>query len=175
MVRGIRVKRFFVFYPVFFLLMIFLWSSESSASLVSEVEIHGLSSLDKEELLYLLDIRPGERIDADTVRTGIKRAFLKGIFEDISVEAGDGEETKVVIHVREKDSVRKISIEGDYAVSGKKIKELFRIKEGMLLTCGLLEKASEDLKRDLAFLGFPRVEIHTKIKRPKKSRTWRIF
>ncbi len=169
MVRGIRVKRFFVFCPVFFLLMIFFWSSESSASLVSEVEIHGLAFLDKEELLYLLDIRPGERIDADTVRTGIKRAFLKGIFEDISVEAGDGEETKVVIHVKEKDSVRKISIEGDYAVSRKKIKELFHIKEGMLLTCGLLEKASEDLKRDLEFLGFPRVEIHTKIKRLKKT------
>jgi outer membrane protein insertion porin family len=133
------------------------------------VEIHGLASLDKEELLYLLDIRPGERIDADTVRMGIKRAFLKGIFEDISVEAGDGEETKVVIHVREKDSVRKISIEGDYAISGKKIKELFHIKEGLLLTCGLLEKASEDLKRDLALLGFPRVEIHTKIKRLKKK------
>jgi outer membrane protein insertion porin family len=149
--------------------MIFLWSSESCASLVSEVEIHGLASLDKEELLYLLDIRPGERIDADTVRTGIKRAFLKGIFEDISVEAGDGEETKVVINVKEKDSVRKISIEGDYAVSGKKIKELFHMKEGMLLTCGLLEKASEDLKRDLEFIGFPRVEIHTKIKRLKKT------
>ncbi|MFA4918502.1 MAG: outer membrane protein assembly factor BamA [Thermodesulfovibrionales bacterium] len=163
------MKRFFVFCPIFFLLMIFLWSSESSASLVSEVEIHGLSSLDKEELLYLLDIRPGERIDADTVRTGIKRAFLKGIFEDISVEAGDGEETKVVIHVKEKDSVRKISIEGDYAVSRKKIKDLFHIKEGMLLTCGLLEKASEDLKRNLEFLGFPRVEIHTKIKRLKKT------
>ena len=149
--------------------MILLWSSESSASLVSEAEVHGLASLDKEELLYLLDIRPGERIDANTVRTGIKRAFLKGIFEDISVEAGDGEETKVVIHVREKDLVRKISIKGDYAVSGKKIKELFGIKEGMLLTCGFLEKATEDFKRDLAFLGFPRVEMYSKIKRLKKN------
>lgn len=149
--------------------MIFLWSSESSASLVSEVEIHGLASLDKKELLYLLDIRPGEKIDPETVRTGIKRAFLKGIFEDISVEAGDGEATKIVIHVKEKDSVRKISIDGDYAVSGKKIKELFHIKEGVLLTCGLLDKALEDLKRDLEFLGFPRVEIHTKIKRLKKT------
>ena len=149
--------------------MILLWSSESSASLVSEAEVHGLASLDKEELLYLLDIRPGESIDANTVRTGIKRAFLKGIFEDISVEAGDGEETKVVIHVREKDLVRKISIKGDYAVSGKKIKELFGIKEGMLLTCGFLEKATEDFKRDLAFLGFPRVEMYSKIKRLKKN------
>jgi len=163
------VRRFFVFSPLFFLLMILLWSSESSASLVSEAEVHGLASLDKEELLYLLDIRPGESIDANTVRTGIKRAFLKGIFEDISVEAGDGEETKVVIHVREKDLVRKISIKGDYAVSGKKIKELFGIKEGMLLTCGLLEKATEDFKRDLAFLGFPRVEMYSKIKRLKKN------
>lgn len=169
MVRGIGVKRFFVFCRVLFLLMILLCSSESSASLVGEVEIHGLASLEKEELLYLLDIRTGEKIDAETVRTGIKRAFLKGIFEDISVEAGDGEKTNVVIHVKEKDSVRKISVEGDHAVSGKKIKELFRIKEGLLLTCGLLEKASEDLKRDLEFIGFPRAEIHTKIKRPQKT------
>jgi outer membrane protein insertion porin family len=168
-VRGNRVKRFFVFCHVFLLLMTCLWSSESSALLVSEVEIQGLASLEKGEFLYLLGIRPGERIDADTVRTGIKRAFLKGIFEDISVEAGDGEETNVIIHVKEKDSVRKISIEGDYAVSKKKIKDLFHIKEGLLLTCGLLDKASEDLKLDLESLGFPRAEIHTKIKRLKKK------
>ena len=40
----------------------------------------------EEELLYLLDIDTGQTIDAEHVRLGIKRAFRKGIFEDISIQ-----------------------------------------------------------------------------------------
>jgi len=157
----------YFFFFVFLLQVTFVWYSDCSAVSVGEVEIDGLSSIGKGELLYLLDIQPGEKIGADSVRAGIKRAFLKGIFEDISVVAGEGESAKVIIHVKEKDLVRKIALRGSYEVSGKKIREFLHIKEGQYLTCGLIDMSAAALKRELAFLGFPYAEVSPEIKKLK--------
>lgn len=132
---------------------------------IGEIEIKGLYSIGKDELLYLLDIKPGDTIDADHVRTGIKRAFLKGIFEDISVETTDGEKTKVIIHVKEKDYIKSIYVEGDYELSKKTIKGLFPLKEGQALACDLLEKALKDLKAGVTARGFPNAGISAEVER----------
>ena len=98
----------------------------ASGSVIGKIEVRGLSSMGKEELLYLLDMAPEKPLDAEQVRAGIKRAFLKGIFEDIAVETAGGEEMKVIVRVKEKTAIEKISVEGDYAVSGRQIKNAFR-------------------------------------------------
>jgi len=141
---------------------------EASASVVSEVEITGLYSIGKDELLYLLNIGPGTEIDADLVRLGIKRAFLKGIFDDIAVETTEGDKVKVVIRVKERDFIKKISVEGEYALSKKTIKELFPLKEGQELACDMLEKAVRDIKPKISIRGFPRVEIKAEVERLKE-------
>ena len=72
------------------------------------------SLVGKEEFLSLLDISTGEPVDAETVRSGIKRAFLKGIFEDIAVEIIEGEKAKAVIRVKERDYIQRIDISGRF-------------------------------------------------------------
>lgn len=156
---------------LFYILITFSSVIYAHASIVSSIEIRGLSSIGKEELLYLLGIKVGENINSDIVREGIKRAFQKGIFEDISVSAEEGEKVKVFISVKEKDSVRKITITGDYDISSKKIKEIFQIKEGQYLSCEPYAKAKEELKKELSFLGFPDADVSietVKLKVPYK-------
>lgn len=131
-----------------------------AASEVGEIEIDGLSSIDREELLYLLDICPGQQIDEEHIRLGIKRAFLKGIFEDISVEAVEGERTDILINVKERDFIEKISIKGDFALSKKKIKQLFLLKEDTVLLCNMLERALNTLRHEIALRGFPQASVH---------------
>jgi outer membrane protein assembly factor BamA len=143
--------------------------SAAEAVVVSEVEIKGLHSIGKDELLYLLDMRPGETIDADSVRLGIKRAFLKGIFEDISVETTGGEKAKVTINIRERNFIKDICIEGNYDISKKTIRELFLLKEDQVLPCDILDKAVEELKPRIAALGYPNAEIHAEIVRLKEQ------
>jgi outer membrane protein insertion porin family len=99
------------------------------------------------------------------VRSGIKRAFLKGIFEDIAVEIIEGEKAKAVIRVKERDYIQRIDISGDSALSKKTIKALFLLKEGQILMCDTLAKAVEDLKPRIAMLGFPRAVVKTGIER----------
>jgi outer membrane protein insertion porin family len=158
---------FFQFLLFTFYCLIFT-ASVTEASVVSEVEIKGLYSIGRDEFLYLLDMKPGETIDSDSVRLGIKRAFSKGIFEDISVETTGGEKAKVIIHVRERSFIKNISIEGDYDIPKKTIKELFLLKEDHILLCDILEKAVKDLKPKITMLGYPDADIHAEIERLKE-------
>jgi outer membrane protein insertion porin family len=142
--------------------------SAANAAVVSEVEINGLHSIGRDELLYLLDMRPGETIDAESVKLGIKRAFLKGIFEDISVETSGGEKAKVTINIKERNFIKDICIEGNYDISKKTVRELFLLKEDQVLPCDILDKAVEDLKPRIAALGYPNAEIHAEIVKLKE-------
>ncbi len=139
----------------------------ASGAVVGKIEVQGLSSIGKEELLYLLAFTPGKPLDAEQVRDGIKRAFLKGIFEDIAVETTGGEEMDVIVRVKEKTAVDDICVEGDYAVSGRRIKKLFPLKEGQFLDCNVLDKAEQTLKQKLSLIGFPRADIKAEVEQLK--------
>ena len=159
-----------IFIPIlyFLLLISYFLLCEASGSVVGEVEIKGLHSLGKDELLYIMDIKPGKSIDTESVRLGIKRAFLKGLFEDILVETIDGEKAKVIINVKEKNFIKNIYVEGDYALSGKTIKNLFLIKEDQARRCDILEKAIRDLRHKLALRGFQHAGVNAELERLKE-------
>ncbi|OGW38959.1 MAG: outer membrane protein assembly factor BamA [Nitrospirae bacterium RBG_13_39_12] len=152
---------FYFLFLIFYLLILF--TSNAACSVVDETEIKGLHSISEEELLYLLDIGHGKPIDAETVKSGIKRAFLKGLFEDISVEITDGEKTRAIINVKERDLINNIYIEGEYEISRKIIKDIFPLKEDNVMMCNMLEKALVDLKHELAKRGFPDAAVNAEI------------
>jgi len=143
-------------------------AADAEGVMVGETEVYGLSSIGQDELLSLLDITPGEQIDSGSVRKGIKRAFLKGIFEDISVEALDGDKSRVIVRVKERARVQKIYIEGDFDLPRKKLREMFLIKEGQVFPCNILGKAVADIKPKLAYSGYPRASVKGEIESLKE-------
>lgn len=140
---------------------------EATGAIVGEIEIHGLSSVEKEELLDLLCFKPNNPIDAVRVRQAIKRAFLKGVFEDISIETTDEEKTRVIINVKERDFIEKVYVEGDYDLSRKFIKNSFLLKEGQIMRYDMIEDAIEQLRNQIANRGYPDSSINVKIERTK--------
>jgi outer membrane protein insertion porin family len=160
--------RFLIFISYFLFLISYLLPSEAPGAIVSEVEIKGLHSISKDELLYIMDIKPGKSIDTGSVRSGIKRAFLKELFEDILVETIDGEKVKVIINVKERNFIKNIYVEGDYAIPGKTIKNLFLIKEDQAMRCDIPEKAIRDLRHELALRGFQHAGVNAEIERLKE-------
>ena len=152
-------------FTAYFLMFI---TSEATGSVVGEIEINGLNSIGKDEFLYILDINPGKPINEESVRLGIKRAFLKGLFEDISVETIDGEKVKVIITVKERNFIKNIYIEGNYPLSRKTIKGLFPLKEDQVLICDMLEKAVIDIRHEIALRGFPHAGVNAEIERLKE-------
>ena len=158
-----------IFYCLLFTAyFLMFFTSEATGSVAGETEINGLYSIGKDELLYILDINPGKPIDEESVRLGIKRAFLKELFEDISVETIDGEKVKVIITVKERNFIKNIYVEGDYPLSKKTIKELFPLKEDQVLICDMIEKAVIDLRHEIAVRGFPHAGVNAEIERLKE-------
>ena len=146
-------------------LAFFIFMSLGSDTFMAEavtagsIEVHGLHAIESTEMLDMLGIREGETLDSGSIRAGIKRAFLKGVFENISVDVSDHEPAHVIVFVKEKDFIRKILIEGDFQVSKKLIRELFLMKEGQVMRHDLAVQATKDLKEKLLFYGFPHATV----------------
>ncbi len=122
--------------------------------IIEKIEVEGLSSISAEELLYLLDMKIGDVLDPPKVSGGIKRAFFKGIFEDIEVFA-DEEGAKVRVLVRERDRIAKVAVTGDISFSDRQIRNMFPLKEGQVMRYDLLNEGEKQLKEALAGRGFP--------------------
>jgi outer membrane protein insertion porin family len=150
-------------FSLIFLFLVMPIRSYSETVTSGNIEIHGLHSIGRDEFISLLGVRPGALIDEEMVRRGIKRAFLKGIFEDISVDVSEEPPHNVVVHVRERDYLKKIYVEGNYPISKKKMLRLFLLKKDQVMRYDLIQQAKEDLKEKLSFYGFPEAKIEVKV------------
>lgn len=136
-------------------LFLLLTALPVAAATVGSITVEGLSSAGRDELLELLDLREGAEIDADKVRAGIKRAFLKGIFEQISVQSNDREPAAVMVTVRERERIAKVSVRGDHLLSVKTIRNMLIMKQGEIMRHDRLAEAERDLKEKYALSGYP--------------------
>jgi len=127
----------------------------ADAAVVGDITVYGLRSIRSTELFDILGIERGQLIDPSSVRAGIKRAFLKGIFEDIAVDVSDSDPADVVIRVQERVLIGKVLIEGDYAVSRKLILDLLPLHQGQIMRNDLIDRSTGVLKEKLAYHGFP--------------------
>ena len=134
-------------------------SAETSYVAVSKVDVSGLHSMKSEELLDILNIKIGDAFNPSAVRAGLKLAFLKGIFEDISVEVKDEDRTFIIVRVRERDRIKKIVIAGNKRLSKKIIRNHFSLKEGQIMRHDRMEDAVKELKNALHERGFPHADI----------------
>ncbi|SPQ01923.1 putative Outer membrane protein, OMP85 family [Candidatus Sulfobium mesophilum] len=136
-----------------------IFPAESGAVTVGNVEIKGLSLISRDEFLDILGIRAGVEIDRELVSNGIKRAFLKGFFDDIIIHVPDGENPVVEVEVRERDFIRKIYLKNKTGISDKTIKDLFIIKENEAMRHDIFEQAKARLKESIANYGYPEASI----------------
>lgn len=154
--KNVRYFALFILPSAFFFACVFPCAlpAETAGRAIRRIDVEGLFSISKEELLHLLDIKVGEVLDPDKVRTGIKRAFLKGIFDDIEVYA-DTERIELRVLVEERERIRKVSITGNEYLSARDIRNIFLLKEGQVMRYDLIDDAVKRLKEGLAERGFP--------------------
>jgi|Deesub1362A_J573_1020465.scaffolds.fasta_scaffold00275_17 outer membrane protein insertion porin family len=154
-----------------FLIVAFFFSYvdvRASEILVREVHVDGLYSIDKEELLYLLDIRPGSILKPGSLKRGIKRAFLKGVFEDISVETDDPKAGVIKVRVRERDVIEKIKIKGNKRLSKKFLKQHLDLKEDSIIRYDLLDEIKDRLLQAVGEKGFPSADVTIEVHKTKR-------
>jgi outer membrane protein insertion porin family len=138
------------------------FASAGAWAVIEEIDVEGLSSISSRELLYLLDLRKGDTLDPLKVRLGIKRAFLKEIFDDIQVY-GNEELSRIRVVAVERVRIRKIIFKGNDHISDRTAKMLFPVSEGQVLRPGLLENAAAQMERSMAERGFTGASVSTAI------------
>ena len=137
---------------------------------IMEIEVNGLRSITEDEMLYLLDLKKGIPLDAKQLRIGIKRAFLKGIFQDIVVESLDAQRDRIRVIVKEKNIIKSIDIAGASHFSNSFIKKSLSIKKGDRLNYGKLENSVATLRDVLKIKGFPDSNVSYSVSEPRNNK-----
>ncbi|MDP2158803.1 MAG: POTRA domain-containing protein, partial [Nitrospirota bacterium] len=169
--RGLSRQIFLIsIFSVYLCLCLCLFSSvhPAAAATVGRIDIVGLNSIDREEMLDMLGFREGGSVDAEIIRTAIKRAFRKGIFDNIFIETSDGVPSVVTVQVKKKDMIRKVSVQGTYPLSAGKVRELLLMKEGDVMRYDLIDQTAAALKNSFVDIGFPEAKIDISASRDEK-------
>ncbi len=81
---------------------------------VGLIRVTGNIHIDSLRIVRTFEVLPGVRYSGDAVRRGIRKLFALGLFSDVSVdEAPRGEFVDLLIHVKERPRIAKISFRGN--------------------------------------------------------------
>jgi outer membrane protein insertion porin family len=128
-----------------------------------KIEVTGLISINESELLYLLDLKEGSPFDASRIRTGIKRAFLKGIFEDIVIETAGARSNDIRIIVKEKPVISSVDIQGSSYISYSALSKAVSVKKGQRYNAFAVEKTARDLNLITRNKGLPESRVTSSV------------
>ncbi len=134
--------------------------------MVASVAVAGNKRVDSDAILAVVSTKKGERYDPATIARDIKAIYRMDFFDDVQV---DVEETqagkKVTFLVREKPSIRKITLVGNKKVSDDKIREVIDLKQYTIINDQRLKENVEKIKALYAQKGYLDAEVSPMIKR----------
>src|SRR5208337_2086499 len=119
-----------------------------------QLEVRGLYSISKPELLYLLNIDKGRVIDRSALSSGVKRAFLLGIFDDVIIESLAPDNTAIVVKVKEKPVIASIAVKENEHFSTSFIKKQLHFDTGDRLNSLKIREGIDKLKEAMHRRGF---------------------
>lgn len=165
--KGKALKRIYIYLSLSVICVFSLVARPSLCAAVTagKIEITGLHSISRREFLDIFGIRRGSEINRGIVSNAIKAAFLKGIFDDITVKVPDGKNPTVEVVVREREFIHHVDIRGDYQVSKSTLRRLFSLKEGQVMRYDLLKESTEELRKALGNYGFPDAKVVASVKK----------
>ena len=75
---------------------------------------------------------------------------------------------EIVVHVREREFIKKLSVKGNAPLSDKKIADLFLLKADEVMRYDLIDQAKEELKEKLSLYGFPDAVVDVKVEQDRE-------
>jgi outer membrane protein insertion porin family len=130
---------------------------------ITDINVTGLRTISRAELLDMMDIGTNRYYDEETIRRGIKNAFFKGIFSDIKVSDDDAGGV-LSIEVTERVFVQKITVKGSHEFSDAGIREMFPLKEGMELRLEAPASPLRALEAALSLRGYPSARVSSVVR-----------
>ena len=152
-------------------------AEQSSAKIVTAIEIKGNKSISTNKIASMLKTRIGSPYQDNIISDDLKRLYLLGFFSDIKIDTEDYKDgLKITINVVERPIIEKIFFTGTkrsvkYSKTGEKdafypfgeMGESWKSKEGQYLDYPKLADDVEFLKKTYEKKGFGQVKIDYKV------------
>lgn len=134
---------------------------------IDDVDIDGNQRVEKEAILPLLSVKPGQKATSEQIDRDIQAIYKLGRFEDISAEVVDQNGAKVLIyHLVERPLVRKVVFEGNDEFDDAKLESLVALKTPDIYEPRVVDKSVKAMKAEYFKEGYygividPEVEIN---------------
>lgn len=156
-------------YVVTIILVIFFTSlpaypEDYSNMEIVAIEVEGVRSVKPEVIISLMEIETGKPYSIDMIRKGIKRTYLKGVFEDISVDVKEIQGgLKLRYLIKEKVFLKGIDFSGNEQVSSRKLRDEITLKEGDEYREEKMNGLKEEINAYYRKRGYRRLEIKINI------------
>jgi len=146
--------------------------------IITDIIVKENHYIDRDEIIDMMGIKIGDKLNHDIITNGIKSAFLKGLFTDIKVSTVsntvDNSSVQLIIEVTERQIIDSISIIGLDLLRRDIIREVFEIKEGMVYYENEAVEASGNLVKQIEKFGFPDAQVTTEITKKENSNKVKI-
>lgn len=131
---------------------------------VVSIEVEGVKTVKPEVVVYLMGIDLGHPYSPSKIREGIKRTFLKGIFEDIAVDV-EGFQGGVSLRyiVKEKVYIKAIDFNGNVRISSRRLRESITLKERDPYRKEKLDVVKEEIKALYSKRGYRKVDVSVRV------------
>jgi outer membrane protein insertion porin family len=145
-------------------------ATEEPSYQIRKITVKGLTSLPQERFFDLLSIRVGKAFDRGDLNAGIKRAFLTGLFNDISVETVIEDDGLINITVKEKEVIASIQIKGNEHFSKRFVKKQLTVSAGEKINAVKVSQSIKTLKDEMVMRGFADAQVNYSFVPRKKNR-----
>jgi outer membrane protein insertion porin family len=135
-------------------LLVLLTNSISTATInykyvVTNIDIKGLKSVNKTIIKDEVNLESiiGQQIRPNQLERDIEKLYLLGIFESISANSEiNDKEHALVLNIIENPKIKRIIVEGNQAISDKKIRKVLHSKKGTLLNFNTIKEDKDRLE-----------------------------
>lgn len=101
---------------------------------VSKVSVEGNYRIDQGSILNVVQTKVGDAYDADHLREDMKAIYKLGFFDKVEIDrTQQGDSDFITFKVHERPAIKKISFEGNEAISSSTLKEKLNLDERKFL------------------------------------------
>lgn len=159
------------------LVYLFCWSSAWAIEpfVVKDIRVEGIQRTEAGTVFSYLPIKVGDTMDDQKAAAAIRALYATGFFKNVSLEVEQG---VLIVLVVERPSIASIEINGVKDFPKDQVKDsmkLVGLGEARVFDKGLLEKATQELKRQYVARGKYGVSITTTVAELERNRVGIVF
>ena len=142
---------------------------------VKDIRVEGIQRTEAGTVFSYLPIKVGDTMDDEQASEAIHALYSTGFFKDVGLKVENG---VLVVQVRERPSIASISVSGIKDFPEDQLKENMKyagLAEARIFDKGVLEKATQELKRQYIARGKYGVSVSTTVTELERNRVAIVF